>query len=113
MWLLAIQVTLKTPLVKKSPKEEINKGHPNNAGARRKQHRADGRSFQVVQISKVKLQRPLARAIEQALIVKYGLGKHSGQIENKINSIGELRDWYDEALEWGNKWIKNNDIPGL
>jgi RHS repeat-associated protein len=83
-------------------------GISGDVGTRRRQHLADGRSFRVMQISKVKLQRPLARAIEQAIIVKYGLGKHSGQLENKINSISELRDWYDEALKWGNKWIKNN-----
>jgi hypothetical protein len=48
------------------------------------------------------LTRNQARAIEQASI----LNKPS--FENKINSISPMRDYYNEAVEWGQKWLKEN-----
>lgn len=46
----------------------------------------------------------LARGIEQALILQYGLDN----LENRINSISDSRDFYDEVVDWGKLWIKNN-----
>ena len=45
------------------------------------------------------LTRRQARAIEQVLIEQHP------EYENLINSIGSKRDWYDDAIEWGHKWL--------
>ena len=42
-----------------------------------------------------------ARAIEQALIEKYGLRSAGGILQNRINSIAAGRSWYQEAVKWG------------
>jgi filamentous hemagglutinin len=42
-----------------------------------------------------------ARAVEQALIVMYGLEKHGGQLLNKINSIAQRNPYYEEMLKRG------------
>ncbi|NRG46524.1 GIY-YIG nuclease family protein [Bacillus sp. CRN 9] len=47
------------------------------------------------------LTRRQARAIEQALI------NRNPQFSNKINSISPKRDWYKEAVNWGETWLEN------
>ncbi|PTX47372.1 RHS repeat-associated protein [Melghirimyces profundicolus] len=47
------------------------------------------------------LTRRQARAIEQALI------NRSPSFTNKINSISPKRSWYDEAVQWGEAWLKD------
>ena len=56
----------------------------------------------LVPITKSPLTRREARAIEQVLI------ENNPQFSNKINSIAKSRDWYDEAIERGTKWINQN-----
>ena len=50
------------------------------------------------------LTRRQARAIEQSM--KEG----NPQFSNKINSIRPTRDWYNDAVNWGTKWLKGNGI---
>lgn len=42
-----------------------------------------------------------ARAIEQALIIR-----HPG-FENKINSISPTHSWYQQAVNWGEQWLRD------
>lgn len=46
------------------------------------------------------LTRRQARAIEQTMI------EANKQFSNKINSISSKREWYDDAISWGQKWLK-------
>ncbi len=81
-------------------------------GVRKSQH--SNRSFTSRKITRNKLPKLLARAIEQAFILKFGLGgkeHQTGQLRNKINSIGEngsKKDFYNELVDWGQTWMKNN-----
>ena len=54
-----------------------------------------------------KLLRNQARAIEQAVI------KNNPQFENVINSISEKREIYDDAVEWGESWLKKHGYDSL
>lgn len=49
------------------------------------------------------LTRGQARSVEQALIVRNGAG-----FENKINSISPKHSYYDDAVNWGEAWLKQN-----
>jgi hypothetical protein len=46
--------------------------------------------------------RRQARAIEQAM------KEASADFSNIINSISPKRDWYNDAVNWGNSWLKSN-----
>jgi RHS repeat-associated protein len=48
-----------------------------------------------------------AKAIEQVII------ENNPQFENIINSIGNYRSWYDDAVEWGEKWLIENGFKWL
>jgi len=50
-----------------------------------------------------------ARSIEQAIIKNLGMKKNGGILSNLINSISPNRGLYDEAVEWGEDWIRKND----
>jgi hypothetical protein len=56
------------------------------------------------------LTRGEARAIEQALIVRAGGPKSPGFL-NKINSISPKHFYYDDAVEWGEAWLKARNVP--
>ena len=49
------------------------------------------------------LSRDAARAVEQVLIERYGLGKNGGTLLNKINSIAKNNPIYDQAIALGNR----------
>ena len=51
------------------------------------------------------LTRNQSRCVEQAIIKNTGIDN----LNNKINSIDPKRDIYQEAVEWGEDWIKKND----
>jgi hypothetical protein len=48
------------------------------------------------------LTRDQARAIEQSLI------NSNPSFDNAINSISPTRNWYDEAVNWGNQALNSN-----
>lgn len=48
------------------------------------------------------LTRGEARAIEQALIVR------NPGYDNLINSIGTQHSWYQQAVDWGETWLRGN-----
>lgn len=64
-----------------------------------------GGRFVLVEISP-NLSRGQARAIEQALI------KHNPapKFQNKINSISPKHPYYDEAVAWGEQWLRDHGI---
>jgi predicted GIY-YIG superfamily endonuclease len=59
--------------------------------------------FAIEAITGGALVRGAARAIEQALIVR-----NRGQ--NKINSISPKRPFYQEAVDWGEAWLRGNGL---
>ena len=66
------------------------------------QHTLDKRGFgDIITITENQVTRNQARAIEQAIINNFE------NLENKINSISPRRDWYDEAVRWGENWLKS------
>ncbi len=68
-----------------------------------KRQRQHGKRFDYLrQITKEPLTRRQARAIEQVLIEK------NPQFSNKINSISPRREWYADAKEWGEMWVKRH-----
>jgi RHS repeat-associated protein len=81
--------------------ENVYVGITNNPAKRAYQHMDRFDKLTVMNEGKP-LTRNQARAIEQASI----LNKPS--FENKINSISPMRDYYNEAVEWGQKWLKEN-----
>jgi len=79
-------------------------GITNNPVKRAAQH---GDRFELDIISNNPLTRRQARAIEQVIIEK------NPQFENLINSIGKYRNWYSEAVGWGEKWLIDNGFEWL
>ncbi len=59
------------------------------------------------------LTRNQARAVEEAIIKNQGLKKNGGVLENAIHSISPKRKIYDDAVEWGEKWLKDNGHENL
>jgi hypothetical protein len=55
------------------------------------------------------LSRADAKAVEQALISGYGLGKNGGQLLNKINSISKTRPEYAKLLQRGYDLLRKSD----
>jgi predicted GIY-YIG superfamily endonuclease len=83
--------------------DKVYVGISKNVPARENQH---GERFDYLsKITKQKLTRRQARAIEQVLIEL-----NRGKFQNLINSISSERDWYDEAKSWGFSWLENMDI---
>ena len=66
------------------------------------------------------LQRGKARAIEEALIVR-GCGRDLSRckdvadpvLTNRIHSISPTHPYYQEALDWGEDWLKVNGVNQL
>ena len=74
--------------------DKVYVGISKNVPARENQH---GERFDYLsKITKQKLIRRQARAIEQVLIEL-----NRGKFQNLINSISSKRDWYDDAKGWG------------
>ena len=80
--------------------EKVYVGITNNIERRSIEHQP--RFDEIIAINNEALTRRQARAIEQAEII------NNPSFENKINSISPVRDYYDEAVEWGQKWLRDN-----
>jgi predicted GIY-YIG superfamily endonuclease len=78
--------------------EVVYVGITRNLARRQAQHEA---RFVIQPITSNPLTRRQARAIEQAYIEA-----HKDLLQNKRNSIAKTRDWYREAVNWGNSWLK-------
>jgi hypothetical protein len=59
------------------------------------------------------LTRNQARAVEEAIIKNQGLKKNGGLLDNAIHSISPNRKIYNDAVEWGEKWLKDNGNENL
>ena len=75
-------------------------GISNNLARRQAQH---GGRFVLEEVTTSPVTRGEARAIEQALIVRNG-----ATFENKINSISPNHSYYNDAVNWGEAWLKQN-----
>jgi hypothetical protein len=78
-----------------------------NVAKRQAQH---GARFTIDPIPGGPFTRGEARAIEQALINRAGGPKSPGFL-NKINSISPKKYYFDDAVEWGEAWLKTRNIP--
>ena len=82
--------------------EPVYVGITKNVSKRQSQH---GTRFDYLsEITETHLTRREARAIEQAMIERHP------EYQNKINSINSKRDWYNDAINWGNKWLEDHGI---
>jgi len=55
--------------------------------------------------------RGQARAIEEALIKRAGgVAREGGNYENVYHSISPAHEYYDQAVRWGEQWLKSNGI---
>lgn len=59
------------------------------------------------------ISRADARAVEQVLIEYNGLGKNTGTLLNKINSIAQSNPVYSASLKRGMSLLKNIEFPGF
>jgi len=59
------------------------------------------------------LSRADARAVEQVLISRFGLGKNAGTLMNKINSIAQGNKSYQAAVKRGNSILHSAGYPGF
>jgi RHS repeat-associated protein len=58
------------------------------------------------------LTRGQARAVEQALILRAGGTRSTGGIHQNIrNSISPSHQWYNDAVAWGEQWLRTNGYP--
>jgi hypothetical protein len=80
--------------------KNVYTGITNNVGRRTSQHgdRFDG----LRQITDAPVTRGQARSIEQALIVR------DPGFQNVRNSISPNHAYYDDAVSWGESWLKQN-----
>lgn len=81
--------------------EPVYVGITNNVARRQVEH---GERFVVDPITTSPVTRGEARAIEQAVKVQ------NPGFENIRNSINPKHSWYDDAVNWGRQWLKNNGI---
>jgi hypothetical protein len=57
------------------------------------------------------LTRPEARAVEQALIERYGLQRYGGLLWNQINSIAPWRvGYYEQQVALGNAILQRHGL---
>ncbi len=68
----------------------------------RRQRQHGDRFDYLDEITTEPLTRRQARAIEQAMI------ENNEQFSNKINSIKDTREWYDDAKKWGEAWLREH-----
>lgn len=80
-------------------------GITNNLVRRTIEH---GSRFLVKPLTKTPLIRGKVRAIEQALIVR--AGGPGGQYLNKINSISPKHPYYNDAVRWGEAWLRKKGL---
>lgn len=85
--------------------QKVYAGITNNLVRRQGEHAS---RFRIDAITPA-LTRGEARAIEQAMIVRAGGPKTPGFL-NKINSISPMHYYYDDAVEWGEAWLRTNGI---
>ncbi|WP_286928455.1 MULTISPECIES: hypothetical protein [Aeromicrobium] len=84
-------------------------GRTKDFPARKAQHASAGRSFTPQLIpTATKLSLGEARAIEEACIVRIGLGASGGALENRIHSISPGVAHYAAAVEWGTRFLDSN-----
>lgn len=81
--------------------EDIYVGITNNVVRRTSEH---GTRFDELTVMGSGLTRGEARAVEQAMIV-------SNNYDNIINSISPKHSYYDDAVAWGQNWLKQNGLP--
>ena len=74
-------------------------GITNNLGRRQAQH---GSKYVLDPITTSAVTRGEGRAIEQALIVE------NPGFTNKINNISPKHAYYDDAVSWGQAWLREN-----
>lgn len=74
-------------------------GITNDLKRRQMEH---GARFTLQKITDAPLTHGEARAIEQALI------KNNPGFQNIRNSISPTHTWYNQAVEWGEQWLRNN-----
>jgi RHS repeat-associated protein len=80
--------------------KNVYTGITNNLTRRGAQH---GERFdQLVRVTNEPVTRGQARSIEQALIAR------NPGFENKINSISPTHSYYDDAVSWGESWLRQN-----
>lgn len=75
------------------------------AGRRRQAEHAA--RFVIKAINTQGLTRGEARAIEQAII------KNNPGFQNKINSVSPKHEYYDQAVAWGEQWLRQNGYGAL
>jgi RHS repeat-associated protein len=78
--------------------KSVYTGITNNLIRRGAQHA--GRFDSLSRVTSAPVTRGQARAIEQALITR------NPGFENKINSISPTHSYYDDAVSWGESWLK-------
>ena len=81
--------------------ERVYVGITNDVVRRAAEH---GLRFEVRRITEFLLTRGEARAIEQALIVRNPF------FQNIRNSISPSHPWYDDAVAWGEAWLRANGL---
>ena len=83
-------------------------GEPDYVGiaydVERRQSQHGDRFDYLREITTEPLTRRQARAIEQAMI------KNHLEYSNKINSISTKRDWYNDAVTWGEAWLREHGL---
>ena len=83
-------------------------GEPDYVGiaydVERRQSQHGDRFDYLREITTEPLTRRQARAIEQAMI------KNHPEYSNKINSISTKRDWYYDAVTWGEAWLREHGL---
>lgn len=81
--------------------QRVYVGITNNLKRRQSAH---GSRFVLEQITRVPVTRGEARAIEQALIVRYP------SFENINNCIDPRHSYYQQAVVWGEAWLRRSGI---
>ena len=85
--------------------KDVYAGLTNNLERRAIEHGGAGKNFDRLRsITTQKVSRGEARAIEQALI------KRNPSFENVRNSISPKHAYYDDAVEWGEAWLKSKGL---
>jgi RHS repeat-associated protein len=82
--------------------DKVYVGITNDMALRTAQH--GSRFDDIAQITLTPVTRGEARAIEEALIMR------NPQFQNKIHSISPKHPFYNQALDWGETWLRANGI---
>lgn len=88
-------------------------GITNNLKRRIAEHAFDsGISVQAIE-GLTNVSRAEARAVEQVLIERYGLGRLGGQLQNSINSIAKDNPVYEQSIKMGQELLRSSNWPGF